>query len=1424
MRLSNKSTFSLVCFIVLLAFAAMPAFAATLTGTWTQDRDDNGTDDDPGWRLTIGDLAGTEDPTVTYVNPANRAEPATDAVGFDAASADGTSEGNIAATVGTVIAVQVSVPGATPARTYQRVTLPAGGEGAALASTTLTLIPKLMKLTMPQYYVSFGNGKNEATVMFEFEAAVADANGAPSAPLHVSDVTLTPAGDFQVVSVSGTNQVLIRATYDAAASSVATVVSLDAVYAMPATTATDGQATVLWDDTPPTITADSVMVEAPPGFGIPTDNIWDSVFVLKFSVDDVATDTAGSGAGTPMVTGPSDKVDIGTVGLAPATDTVGIEYLVRITPKADRSTTPGQEITLMITPVDKAGNEGTVARQVVKLAEKIQPTTPPTAATIPTPALGSAMAGEMLTVTFSKDPGTVTATGYTITGTGTTRMITVPADKAAGSHSIMLTWTGPPSGSGTVTYTVTAAPMVDPTVTEFNIDANSFVVVTRHMTVGHVAALRAHNPDIVIHVWEDMPDLMEVFDTNAVTGGGALILEQAGDSSATGYVARDPGTVGISEVMWAIDESELGNAMNQRANQWIEIHNLNVDTTDDATPGTDDGSVMVKLSWKSGATAISTDSSINGDLSKPKLDVVTNVFNNRPGSTFWNLPGQNGNPDTGVNFASAARVPKRGAFSIDRRHENKGDKARDGLYTRWGGGGANGANQSTDGRQSGSWTASTTAYARFSNNLGVGLGSVIHDFLGTPGRVNTFSPERAQVKDARQDVPAKPIIVNEVANRDDVNNKYEWIELRNVSDGDVNVNNYQISILKGVDNDKPFIFLPNAGHVIPAGGVLLLVDSDPFGDPDHPLAVGWNVAKNAEDQVPGLAGIGISNTSKHGRYLVVKFGQHSDYAEGLPDDGNFILVVRSADNHEGDHGHGGKGRAELGTADVGRINDIAGYSSGLHKANFTNSVSSTNLWPLKSQGGPDDRNKLVANKVRRRQHVNTRDGRAGTGNTHNDRKVDQLAFRDVGYSGIGYKRQASNSAIHGGTPGYDNGAQKGNARDDNIGTMKLVISELMLNQGAENARTKLPQWIEIYNPSPHPVGIGGWSLVIENPRDPIRRLYFGNGTVKTILPNQTILIVSGSARDFGSDTLPASTVFPTTRVYNVYKHQKNDFDMTSRFDPIITDTTQFRITLIDGAALDLGNAAQKAVADDPTKSLRVGTQYFTISDDIGNLDGNSRTNDVAMWQYPDGMTEDGDRTSLIRIFDNGVPRAGVSMMESNVKPMGGTEGEGVARERGIDMKYSWVHAVDTEFADIFIRHTWYGSENDYGTPLNRTGQILPVELSFFRPTLADGKVTIRWTTESELDNAGFNILRSEERNGEFKQVNTELIQGAGTTGEKTTYSWVDATAKPGVVYYYQIEDVSFAGEHQVLAITKLKGLISATNKLTTTWGELKEVQ
>ena len=66
-----------------------------------------------------------------------------------------------------------------------------------------------------------------------------------------------------------------------------------------------------------------------------------------------------------------------------------------------------------------------------------------------------------------------------------------------------------------------------------------------------------------------------------------------------------------------------------------------------------------------------------------------------------------------------------------------------------------------------------------------------------------------------------------------------------------------------------------------------------------------------------------------------------------------------------------------------------------------------------------------------------------------------------------------------------------------------------------------------------------------------------------------------------------------------------------------------------------------------------------------------------------------------------------------------------------------------------------------------------------------------------------------------------MIQGIGTTGERNEYTWTDTTAKPNTVYYYQIEDVSHAGERNRLATVRLRGFVSARGKFTTRWADLK---
>ena len=214
--------------------------------------------------------------------------------------------------------------------------------------------------------------------------------------------------------------------------------------------------------------------------------------------------------------------------------------------------------------------------------------------------------------------------------------------------------------------------------------------------------------------------------------------------------------------------------------------------------------------------------------------------------------------------------------------------------------------------------------------------------------------------------------------------------------------------------------------------------------------------------------------------------------------------------------------------------------------------------------------------------------------------------------------------------------------------------------------------------------------------------------------------------------------------------------------------------------------------------LKLSNKAGELIDVVGNLDGKRNTDDTPAWSLPASLTEDGARASMVRRHDDGIPRLG-------------TEASG------------WISAINTKLTTGTT--TYYGHPDDIGAPGVKSGGALPVTLSHFRAERVEAGVVVKWTTESELDNAGFYILRSETKNGEFKTVNPTLIQGAGTTSEKHTYTWTDTTAKPNVVYYYQIEDVSLDGDRQTLTRgIRLKGHIGATGKATTLWGELKAAQ
>jgi hypothetical protein len=130
------------------------------------------------------------------------------------------------------------------------------------------------------------------------------------------------------------------------------------------------------------------------------------------------------------------------------------------------------------------------------------------------------------------------------------------------------------------------------------------------------------------------------------------------------------------------------------------------------------------------------------------------------------------------------------------------------------------------------------------------------------------------------------------------------------------------------------------------------------------------------------------------------------------------------------------------------------------------------------------------------------------------------------------------------------------------------------------------------------------------------------------------------------------------------------------------------------------------------------------------------------------------------------------------------------------------------------------------TPMNSSDPSLPVTLSSLTAIRADSGVMIQWTTETETDHVGWDVYRSESKDGKFVKINEELIKGSGNSGMPHTYQYVDKTAIAGRQYYYYLEDFDIfgnTGKSDIIGISKGKAP-SAKDSLSTTWGEIKQKQ
>jgi len=116
-----------------------------------------------------------------------------------------------------------------------------------------------------------------------------------------------------------------------------------------------------------------------------------------------------------------------------------------------------------------------------------------------------------------------------------------------------------------------------------------------------------------------------------------------------------------------------------------------------------------------------------------------------------------------------------------------------------------------------------------------------------------------------------------------------------------------------------------------------------------------------------------------------------------------------------------------------------------------------------------------------------------------------------------------------------------------------------------------------------------------------------------------------------------------------------------------------------------------------------------------------------------------------------------------------------------------------------LEYTQRGNPPDIGAYENISDgdQSLSVQLTIFTADFVDDTVILKWVTESELENMGFMLLRSSDKNGDYKLVSSFVdnhnLLGQGNKSMRTEYSYTEKCTFEQGTLWFKLADVSYGG-------------------------------
>lgn len=210
---------------------------------------------------------------------------------------------------------------------------------------------------------------------------------------------------------------------------------------------------------------------------------------------------------------------------------------------------------------------------------------------------------------------------------------------------------------------------------------------------------------------------------------------------------------------------------------------------------------------------------------------------------------------------------------------------------------------------------------------------------------------------------------------------------------------------------------------------------------------------------------------------------------------------------------------------------------------------------------------------------------------------------------------------------------------------------------------------------------------------------------------------------------------------------------------------------LNSSATHAGRIHAQKTSDMIAFGLAVTTEEPVFTDPVFGM--NTVYLVVLRYDHKSGAAND---TARVYIFEGGIPP-----VEPGVPTLGpfGTSGVEPGTLSGVSLRQTNGSGNDVIMDGIRVATSW-----------SEAG--LPVELSWFGATATAGAVELKWRTESEVDNFGFEIERRPFTIQPSPWTTRGFVQGTGTSPSPREYAFVDKPGEPGR-YAYRIRQIDLDG-------------------------------